>query len=59
MSEKLKGQVRHVLTIVGTALIVAGVADQAEADELIRLGEIAAGSVANLVAHVWSWRSKA
>ncbi len=58
MNEKIQGQVRHILTGVGPLLVMFGVTDEAGLAEFQNAAVAAAGSIATLVAMVWSWRSK-
>lgn len=55
MSEKLRGQVRHVLTLAGGAIagepVLAGTLEDSVA-------QIVAGVAVALIGHVWSWFAK-
>ena len=58
MTEKQRGQVRHILTAAGGVLIAAGVMTEGESAEIVNAVMAAAGAVSVAVGAVWSWRSK-
>jgi len=51
MDEKIKGLVRHALTVAGTVLVTKGVIDEAMLTEVV-------GAVITLTSFVWSFISK-
>jgi len=58
MTEKQRGQIRHVLTAIGGVLIATGIMTEGESTEIINAVMAAAGAVSVAVGAVWSWRAK-
>lgn len=58
MTQKPKGQLRHILSMIAGVLVTLGFLGESDASTVVDGVTIAVGVVLTIAAQVWSWISK-